>query len=170
MTDEPKRPERVDLQAEAQKLIPRLEYLFKFAWPHRVRYEEIDAQGIVGNAAWLSIVQLGRLEYLRNLGLMSLEGGTAPVQAVIRTTAAEHLAPARFDDALLIRVRASYLGHRSSRFEYLVDNADSRLRHVVAESVMVCVEAAKFQAIAWPQVWRDRIAEFEGPDLRTGQR
>jgi acyl-CoA thioester hydrolase len=158
-----------DLQAEAQAKIPRIERAFKFAQPHRVRHDEIDAQGIVGNATWLQLLQLGRVEYLRNLGLISLEGGNAPVQAVVRTAAVEYLAPARFDDALLIRVRASYLGFKSTRFEFLADNADTDLRHVVAETVVVCVNMQTFQSSPWPQVWRERIAELEGADLRQQQ-
>ena len=154
---------------EARYAIPTIERLFKFAFPHRVRYEQIGAQGVVGHSTWLEILQLGRLEYLRNVGLLSMEGGNAPVQAVVRTAAVEYMAPARFDDALLVRVRASYLGYRSCRFEYLVDNADSRLRHLVAETVMVCVQPPEFKVLPWPRVWRDRLADIEGDDLRQGQ-
>jgi len=47
---------------------PALDKLFRFSHGHRVRYEEVDAQGIVGNASWLSLLQLGRIEYLRDRG------------------------------------------------------------------------------------------------------
>ncbi|MCA1829826.1 MAG: hypothetical protein LC689_23150, partial [Myxococcales bacterium] len=63
---------------------PQIEALFKFAHGHRVRYEEVDAQGIVGSAAWLSLLQLGRVEYLRYLGLLLEGGNRAPVQAIVR--------------------------------------------------------------------------------------
>ena len=148
---------------------PRIESLFKFTHGHRVRYDEVDAQGIVGNASWLNLLQLGRIEYLRYLGLM-MEGGTrAPVQAVVRRTVIDYLAPARFDDPLAIRVRASYLGNKSARFEYLVDNVENGLRPVVAQTVTVCVEMATMRSFPWPQVWRDRIQGFEGADLQIGQ-
>jgi acyl-CoA thioester hydrolase len=149
---------------------PRIEGLFKFAHGHRVRYDEVDAQGIVGNASWLNLLQLGRIEYLRYLSLM-MEGGTrSPVQAVVRKAVIDFLAPARFDDPLAIRVRTAYLGGRSARIEYLVDNVETGLRPVVAETVIVCVEMATMRSIAWPEVWRDRIREFEGENLQVGQR
>jgi acyl-CoA thioester hydrolase len=149
---------------------PRIEALFKFAHGHRVRYDEVDAQGIVGNASWLNLLQLGRIEYLRYLSLM-MEGGTrAPVQAVVRKTVIDYLAPARFDDALAIRVRTAYLGGRSARFEYVVDNVETGLRPVVGETVLVCVEMSSMRSSPWPEVWRDRIKEFEGDDLQIGQR
>jgi acyl-CoA thioester hydrolase len=149
---------------------PRIEALFKFSHGHRVRYDEVDAQGIVGNASWLNLLQLGRIEYLRYLGLM-MEGGTrSPVQAVVRKAVVDYLAPARFDDPLAIRVRTSYIGNKSARFEYIVDNVETGLRPVVAQTVTVCVEMATMTSFPWPQVWRERIREFEGEDLEFGQR
>jgi len=149
---------------------PRLEALFKFAHGHRVRYEEVGAQGIVGSAAWISLLQLGRIEYMRYLGLLLEGGNRAPVQAVVRRTVVDHLAPARFDDPLAIRVRTAQLGQRSARFEYIVDNVETGLRPVVGETVIVCVEIATFRSSPWPEFWRDRVREFEGENLILGQR
>ncbi|HZR07900.1 MAG TPA: thioesterase family protein [Myxococcales bacterium] len=148
---------------------PLLEALFRFSHGHRVRYDEVDAQGIVGNASWLNLIQLGRIEYLRYLGLMMEGGSRAPVQAVVRRAVVDYLAPARFDDALAIRVRTAHLGNRSARLLYLVDNVDTGLRPAVAETVLVCVEMATMRSMAWPEFWRQRLAEFEGENLRVGQ-
>jgi acyl-CoA thioester hydrolase len=148
---------------------PALEKLFGFTHGHRVRYDEVDAQGIVGNASWLNLLQLGRIEYLRYLGLM-LEGGSrAPVQAVVRRAVVDYLAPARFDDALAIRVRTAQLGNRSARMEYIVDNVETGLRPVVAETVLVCVELATMRSMAWPEIWRQRVVEVEGENVQVGQ-
>jgi len=38
-----------------------IEAAFRFSHGHRVRYDEIDAQGVVGNATWLNLLQLGRM-------------------------------------------------------------------------------------------------------------
>src|SRR5438105_13794155 len=129
---------------------PRIESLFKFTHGHRVRYDEVDAQGIVGNASWLNLLQLGRVEYLRYLGLMLEGGARSPVQAVVRRAVVDYLAPARFDDALSIRVRAAHLGHRSARPEHIVANVDTGLRPVTAETVIVCVELATMRSLPWP--------------------
>jgi acyl-CoA thioester hydrolase len=147
--------------------MPVLDAAFRFNYGHRVRYDEVDAQGIVGNATWLNLLQLGRIEYLRYLGIL-LEGGTrTPVQAIVRQAAIEYLAPARFDDPLTIRVRTALLSTRSCRVEYLVDNVDTRMRHVIGQTVLVCLEMATFRSMPWPQIWRDRISEFEGEHLEV---
>ena len=148
---------------------PVLEQLFRFMHGHRVRYDEVDAQGIVGNASWLNLIQLGRIEYLRYLGLM-LEGGSrTPVQAVVRRSVVDYLSPARFDDALAIRVRTAQLEIRSARLEYIVDNVDTGLRPLVAETVLVCVEMATLRSMPWPEFWRQRVMEMEGENLQVGQ-
>ncbi len=158
------------VSGKSQAEPPRLEALFKFSHGHRVRYDEVDAQGMVGNASWLNVLQLGRIEYLRYLGLL-MEGGTrAPVQAVVRRSVIDYLAPARFDDPLAIRVRTAQLGTRSARLEYVVDNVETGLRPVVGETVIVCVEMSSMRSIPWPEVWASRIKEFEGEDLQIGQR
>ena len=149
---------------------PTIEALFRFTHGHRVRYDEVDAQGIVGNASWLNLLQLARIEYLRYLGLM-MEGGTgSPVQSVVRRTVIDYLAPARFDDPLALRVRVAQIGHRSARVEYLADNVENGLRLVVAETLLVCVEMATLQSMPWPQIWRQRVQDFEGEHLTVGQR
>jgi acyl-CoA thioester hydrolase len=149
---------------------PTIEGLFRFSHGHRVRYDEVDAQGIVGNASWLNLLQLGRIEYLRYLGLM-MEGGTrAPAQAVVRKSVVDYIAPARFDDPLAIRVRTSYLGNRSARIDYLVDNIENALRPVIAHTIIVCVEMSTLRSIPWPEIWRVRVREFEGETLQVGQR
>ena len=146
-----------------------IEAAFRFTHGHRVRYDEIHAQGIVGNATWLNLLQLGRIEYLRYLGILLEGGARTPVQAVVRQAAIEYLAPARFDDPLSIRVRTAQIGNRSCRLEYLVDNVETRLRCVVGQTVLVCLEMATFRSMPWPQIWRDRVSEFEGPNLSTSR-
>ena len=170
MPDAEQDPPADEQQPSESVEAPSIEALFKFAHGHRVRYDEVDAQGIVGNASWLNLLQLGRIEYLRYLSLM-MEGGTrSPVQAVVRKAVIDYLAPARFDDALSIRVRTAYMGGRSARLEYMVDNVETGMRPVVAETVLVCVELSSMRSIPWPEVWRDRILEFEGEDVQVGQR
>jgi acyl-CoA thioesterase FadM len=67
-------------------------------------------------------------------------------------------------------VRTAYLGGRSARLEYVVDNVETGLRPLVGETVLVCVEMSSMRSIPWPQVWRERIHEFEGENLQVGQR
>ena len=86
----------------------------------RVRYSEIDAQGHVNNANYLSYFEVGRVEWLRDAGLsykeMEKRGfGFVVVEALVR-----YLRAAYFDDELTIRTRISEQSKASIRFEYEV--------------------------------------------------
>ena len=163
MSEQELTPEQLEIIEERDR--QRLERQFKFTHGHRVRYDEIDAQGVVGSGSWFNLLHLARVEYLRNLGLF-LEGGPAPIQLVVRRAGAEFLTSARFDEAIIFRVRCAQLGNSSCRFEFLVDNGD-QLRLLVAETLVVCVEVEGQRSIGLPQILRERIAEFEGENLKV---
>lgn len=82
----------------------------------RVRYAETDQMGVVYHSNYLIWFEVGRVEFMRQLGLTykSMEQedgcGIAVVEANVR-----YKAPARYDDELIVRttltqVRGSILG------------------------------------------------------------
>ena len=86
----------------------------------RVRYSEIDAQGHVNNANYLSYFEVGRVEWLRDAGLsyreMEQRGfGFVVVEALVRYRRAAY-----FDDELAVRTGISDLSRASVRFSYEV--------------------------------------------------
>jgi acyl-CoA thioester hydrolase len=85
-----------------------------------VRYAETDAAGIAHHASFLPWLEVGRVEWLRagSVSYVDLEreGYSLPVvEAHLR-----YVAPARFDDQLLIRTALADLRSRSVRFVYEV--------------------------------------------------
>lgn len=86
----------------------------------RVRYSEIDAQGHVNNANYLSYFEVGRVEWLRDAGHsyreMEERGyGFVVVEALVRYRRAAY-----FDDELTIRTEISTPNRASVRFTYEV--------------------------------------------------
>lgn len=84
----------------------------------RVRYSEVDAQGHVNNAVYLSYFEVGRVEWLRAAGFSyrDLEErgyGFVVVEALVRYHRA-----AFFDDELTVHTRLAELTRASLRFEY----------------------------------------------------
>jgi acyl-CoA thioester hydrolase len=84
----------------------------------RVRYSEVDAQGHVNNAVYLSYFEVGRVEWLRAAGLsyrdLEREGfGFVVVEALVRYRRA-----AFFDDELTVRTQLTALTRALLRFEY----------------------------------------------------
>ena len=157
-------PEQVEEASElAEQSTRDLEKMFKFVFGHRVRHDEVGAQGVMTSGAWLDVLQVARTEYFRHLGLF-IEGAEAPVQILVRRVVIDHLAVARYDQPLLVRMRCARIGETSLQFAYLIDDADG-LRMAVAETVMTCVELDPIRSMSWPFTIRERVLEFEGPSL-----
>ena len=93
----------------------------------RVRYSEIDAQGHVNNANYLSYFEVGRVEWLRDAGLSykALEDrgfGFVVVEALVHYHSAAY-----FDDELVVRTELAEAGRVSLRFGYEVLRGGGRV-------------------------------------------
>jgi acyl-CoA thioester hydrolase len=85
----------------------------------RVRYAETDQMGVVYHANYLIWMEVGRVEYWRKAGLryrdMEREDG---VLLVVAEANCRYLAPAFYDDEVLIETRVTASSPRMIRFEY----------------------------------------------------
>ena len=72
----------------------------------RVYYEDTDLAGIVYYANYLKFIERGRSEWVRDLGIdqvaMKQDDG---IVFAVRRIEADYLAPAKFDDELLVETR-----------------------------------------------------------------
>ena len=69
----------------------------------RVRYAETDQMGVVYHANYLVWFEVGRVEFIRQMGLdyRSMEKDENAMIAVVEATA-RYKAPARYDDELVV--------------------------------------------------------------------
>ncbi len=87
----------------------------------RVRYAETDQMGVVYHANYLVWFEVGRVEFIRQLGMnykdMEREDGAliAVAEATVR-----YKAPARYDDELIVRTSLAGLRESIVRFRYVV--------------------------------------------------
>ncbi len=82
-----------------------------FSFPLRVRYSEVDAQGIVFNANYLNYFDVAVTEYFRAKGI-SYHDFVARYGLDFHVSHAEldYKAPARSDDELVIELTPTYSG------------------------------------------------------------
>jgi acyl-CoA thioester hydrolase len=108
----------------------------------RVRYAETDNMGVVYYANYLVYFEIGRTEYLRNLGVdykrMELEDDSFIYVAEAKC---RYRRPARYDDPLRIRTRIVAIRRRTVTFDYeILHNETGELLatgepiHVVCDS------------------------------------
>jgi len=98
---------------------------FPFAHRQRVRFGETDLQGVVYYGNYLLFAEVGRVAYLRDLGIGYERDLLANgVDFTIGEARVRYHAPLRFDDEYDIRVRVGEMRHSSWTFEYAIDRAD----------------------------------------------
>jgi acyl-CoA thioester hydrolase len=106
----------------------------------RVRYAETDQMGVVYHANYLVWFEVGRVEFIRQVGLdyKRMEEEEGAMIAVIEAKA-RYKAPARYDDELLIRTRLGGVRGSIVRFTYTVLRAADELVLCEGESVHMVV-------------------------------
>jgi YbgC/YbaW family acyl-CoA thioester hydrolase len=133
----------------------------------RVRWAEVDAQGIVFNGHYLSWLDQASTGFWRALSLpYPLAFERLGVDWVLRSAQLGYLAPARFDEQIEITLRLADIGRSSLRLAAQVRRGSQTL--VEAELSYVMVERPQLTACAMPQALRDALqaAQAGEPLLR----
>ncbi|MGH2377740.1 MAG: acyl-CoA thioesterase [Candidatus Limnocylindria bacterium] len=123
---------------------------FPFAIRQRVRFAETDLQGVVYYANYLVYAEVGRIAYLRHLGIDYQELVRREFDFTIGEATVRYHAPLRFDDEFDIRVRVGQIRRVSWTFEYAVERSDGQ-RCADATTVQVILARPAFKAARIPE-------------------
>ncbi|MDF3932473.1 acyl-CoA thioesterase [Pseudomonas citronellolis] len=132
---------------------------FRFFHGLRVRWSEVDPQGIVFNGNYLTYTDVATTEYYRNLDISypaDLLRGGGDLFAV--KSSLEYYAPARYDDWLDIGVRAARLGRSSLTFQVAIWCDGQPL--TLGELIYAHADEQR-QSQPLPDWLRERISGFE---------
>ena len=84
----------------------------------RVRFGETDAMGVANNAAYLAWFEVGRVEYLRELGHSYAAVHAGGMDMVVVEAHAEYLRALRFDDQFTVQCACTAVRGASFTFGY----------------------------------------------------
>jgi acyl-CoA thioester hydrolase len=90
----------------------------------RVRYAETDCMGVVYYANYLVWFEVGRTDWFRDIGKSYREMEIGGVQLPVIEAHCEYRRPAKYDDDLEIRTRATLLSPVRIRFDYEIVRGD----------------------------------------------
>lgn len=117
-------------------------------------------QGIVFNGHYLNYFDVAFTAYWRATGLPDVILQAASGRELFaRKSTIDYLAPARFDDVLLIGVRCAELGRSSVRFVLEIHRDQTQL--IAGELVYVHADTSLRKGVPLPQHWRDVLSAFE---------
>lgn len=133
---------------------------YRFFHPLRVRWAEVDPQGIVFNPNYFVYADVGMTEYLREIGFAYPEGFSPFGTDLFAVNAtANFRASARFDDELQLGVRVAHLGRTSVRFSVGVFREEKLLVDVTL--IYANADAETRAPAPLPEPFVRKVLDFE---------
>jgi acyl-CoA thioester hydrolase len=133
---------------------------FTFSHRLRVRWAEVDAQGIVFNGHYLTYFDVGMTEYLRAIGVPYPDGFLAyGGDLFLAKATVEFKSPARYDDELDCRVRIGRIGSSSVQFLFALCRGTELL--ATGENIYVNADPVTRRPAPVHQTVREIVSAYE---------
>lgn len=122
----------------------------------RVRYAETDQMGVVYHGNYAQYFEMGRVEWLRNLGLSYSYMENNGIMLPVVSLTINYKKPARYDD--LLRVRTIFKKQTSVKieFDYEIFNENDELL-TTGNSVLVFVDMKTGRPVSPPDYVLEKL-------------
>jgi acyl-CoA thioester hydrolase len=117
--------------------------------PLRVRFSETDAMGVANNAAYLAWFEVGRVEYLREIGHSYADVHSGGMDMVVVEARVEYLRPLRFDDSFTVTCACTNVRAATFTFTYELHDQQNGLC-TRGETRHACVDRALMRPVRVP--------------------
>jgi len=134
----------------------------KFFHPIEVRYGDLDPQGHLNNAKYLTFFEQARVQYFIHLGMFTGGQSFMDLSEILAEVRVTFLAPVVFGIPIKVGARVSKLGNKSMTMEQNIINAETGNVFATAEIIMVAYDYHAEKTIPIPDEWRKTIEKFEG--------
>src|SRR4030066_2240579 len=133
---------------------------FRFYHLIEVRYGDLDPQGHVNNAKFLTYMEQGRVFYLKQLKLW--EGGSfLDIGVILADVQITFRKASHFGDRFRVGVRVSHIGNKSMTSEYRIEDARDASEFGTGSSVLVAYDYRNRRSVPIPEEWRPGILHFK---------
>ncbi len=139
---------------------------FSFFFPFRIRYSEIDGQGVVFNAHYLTFFDTAITEYFRELQF-DYQGQLEKTGDDFHTvrTVVDYKAPVLFDEEIEVCVRAARIGRSSLTLAIEIYGKGSDSLRNSGEVVWVNTDQTTGKSVPLPKELIDLLRLREGDRL-----
>lgn len=134
---------------------------FRFYHPVEVRYGDLDPQGHLNNAKYLTYFEQARVQYTIGLGLFSRDQSFMEIGIIIADVHIRYLEPVYFGQEIKVGVQVARLGNKSMTWEQNIVDMATDKEFAKGEVVLVTYDYKTGTTIPIPQQWREKIIEFE---------
>jgi len=105
----------------------------------RVRYAESDQMGVLHHSRYWVYFEMGRTELLRQQGVAYRDCEAAGVYFVVAKCSARFLAPARYDEVLVLTTHLKKMGAARIDHDYQLKRASDGQLLATGETTLACV-------------------------------
>ena len=135
--------------------------IFQCSLPVKIRFRDLDAFGHVNNAVYFTYMEMARVEYFTQIGLLKSAEFPSPFFIVAEATC-QYKAPIDMGTPLAVQVRVSRLGNSSFDIEYrFVDEINGAVL-AAGRTVQVTFDYTAGRSVPLPDEWRAAMTRFEG--------
>ena len=127
-----------------------------FDYTLRTRYAETDQMGVVYYGNYPQYLELGRVEWLRAIGLTYKEMEAEGIMMPVVSLQIQYKKPALYDELITIRTKLKDLPSTKIEFDYEILNEKGELLST-ANTILVFVDARTFRPVRCPEKVLDLI-------------
>ena len=127
-----------------------------FDYTLRTRYAETDQMGVVYYGNYPQYLELGRVEWLRAIGLTYKEMEAKGIMMPVVSLQIQYKKPALYDELITIRTKLKDLPSTKIEFDYEILNEKGELLST-ANTILVFVDAKTFRPVRCPEKVLDLI-------------
>ncbi len=129
---------------------------FNFKIPVQFRYSDFDMLGHLNSAQYVTILELGRLEYFRKI-----KWNLQEVSNVVASFKIDYLNQVVPNNEVIIYVRITRLGNKSFSMQYVMASPDESTIYAKAETEQVCILKNGNTSTPIPAIIKEQITLFE---------
>ncbi len=139
-----------------------MQVTFRHQTPIQIRFKDIDRQGHVNNATYLSYFETARIAYFRDI-----IGGNPDWKSqglILARIEVDYKVPVLLDDKVVVLSRVSRIGSKSFDInaKLLRSENGKEVNCCESRSVIVCFDYYKNCSIGIPEEWKQLILNFDG--------
>ena len=134
---------------------------FNFYHPIEVRYGDLDPQGHVNNAKFLTYFEQARVQYLIHLGLFSKDQSFLKIGIILAEASVKFHSPLRYGVKAQVGARTTQLGNKSIQMAYDLQDSPGGDLFAEGSAVLVTYDYLAHKTIPIPDSWRVAIASFD---------
>jgi acyl-CoA thioester hydrolase len=133
---------------------------FNYYHPITVRYGDLDPQGHVNNAAYLTYAESARLGYYQATGIWRSDSGVLTGMVVAHIDI-DYLAPINLGQEIRVGIRLARIGNKSLTLDFQMDSLPEKNIAARGTSVMVAYDNKAQKSIPFPLEWREKLLKYE---------